>query len=99
MRDHLVGPETWDRSAGNLGLFWAVPGLITDCYWSMCYNLCNKLWFGCCWAKNGHGFRFHKVEPMQGERAAHGQPTAQFGTVKNSPSLHGWTKNVHVLFA
>ena len=28
--------------------------------------------------------RFHKVEPMLGERVVHGQPTAQFGTVKNS---------------
>ena len=65
----------------------------------MCYNLCNKLWFECCWAGNGHGFRFHFVEPMVGERDAHGQPTAQFGTVKNSPDLHDWTKNVHVLFA
>ena len=72
MRSRLVGPETWDRNARNLGLFWAVLRLITDCYWSMCYNLCNKLCFGCCWAGNGHGFRFHKVEPMLGERAAHG---------------------------
>ena len=99
MRGRLVGPETWDRSAGNLGLFWAVLGLITDCCWSMRYNLCNKLWIGCCWAGNGHGFRFHKVEPMLGKRAAHGQSTAQFGIVKNSPGLHDWTKNVHVLFA
>ena len=28
--------------------------------------------------------RFHKVEPMLGERATHGQPTARLGTVKNS---------------
>ena len=25
--------------------------------------------------------RFHKVEPMLGERAGHGQPTAHLGTV------------------
>ena len=37
--------------------------------------------------KNGHGFRFHKVELMLGERAAHGHPTAQFGTIKKSPVL------------
>ena len=98
MRGRLVGPETRDRSAGNLGLFWAVLRLITDCYWYMCYNLCNKLWFWCCWAENGHGFRFHKVEPMLGERAAHGQPTAQFGTVKNSPGLHGWTKKMSMCY-
>ena len=53
----------------------------------LCYNLCNKLWFGCCWAGNGHGFRFHKVDLMLGERAAHGQPTAQIGIVKNNPGL------------
>ena len=59
----------------------------------MSYNLCNKLWFGCCWAKNGHGFRFHKVESMLGERAARGQPTAQLGTVKNNPGLLDLTEN------
>ena len=29
--------------------------------------------------------RFHFVEPMLGQRAAHRQPTARLGTVKNSP--------------
>ena len=29
--------------------------------------------------------RFHKVEPMLGERAVHGQPITHLGTVKNSP--------------
>ena len=42
---------------------------------------------------NGHGFRFHKVEPMLGERVAYGQPTARLGTVKNSPDLLDWTEN------
>ena len=64
----------------------------------MCYNLCNKLWFGCCWAGNGHGIRFHKVEPMLGERDAHRQPTVQFGTVKNSPGLHDWTKKMSMCY-
>ena len=58
-----------------------------DCLGGLCDNLCNKLWFGCCWAGNGHGFRFHKVEPMLGERAVHGQPTACLETVKNSPDF------------
>ena len=58
----------------------------------MCYNLYNKSWFGCFWAGYGHGFRFHKVELMLGEWAAHGHPTAHLGTVKNSPSLLGWTE-------
>ena len=43
-----------------------------NCLSGLCDNLCNKLWFWCCWAENGHGFRFHKVEPMLGERAVHG---------------------------
>ena len=47
----------------------------------------------CCWAGNGHGFRFHKVEPMLGERVVHGQPTARLGTVKNSLGLLDWTEN------
>ena len=29
--------------------------------------------------------RFHKVESMLGEMAAHGQPTTRLGTIKNSP--------------
>ena len=41
-------------------------------------------------AENGHGFWFHKVEPMLDEWVAHGQPTARLGTVKNNPSLPGW---------
>ena len=59
---------------------------------SLCDNLCNKLWFGCFWAENYHGFRFHKVEPMLGEWATHRQPTARLGIVKNSPGLLGWTE-------
>ena len=63
-----------------------------DCLGGLCDNLCNKLWLGCFWAENGHEFRFHKVEPMLGEWAAHGQPTARLGTVKNSPDSLGWTE-------
>ena len=33
------------------------------------------------------------VEPMLGEKAAHGQPTVQFGTVKNSLGLLDQTEN------
>ena len=43
--------------------------------------------FGVYEAGNGHEFRFHKVEPMLGERAAHRQRTAQIGIVKNSSDL------------
>ena len=52
-----------------------------DCLCGLCYNLCIKLWFGCCWTENDHGFRFHKVEPMLGERAVHGQHMDGCGTV------------------
>ena len=44
--------------------------------------------FGVHEAENGHGIRFHKVEPMCVEWAAHGQPIVLFlGLLKNSP---GW---------
>ena len=36
---------------------------------------------------------FHKLEPMLGERAVHGQPTARLGTVKNSPGFLDRTEN------
>ena len=55
-------------------------------------NLCDKLCFGVFEAGNGHGFWFHKVVPMLGEWAAHGQPTARLGIVKNNPDLLGWTE-------
>ena len=61
---------------------WSVPKLgielleylepVLDCLGGLCDNLCNKLWFGCCWSGNDHGFWFHKLEPMLGERAVHG---------------------------
>ena len=41
------------------------------------------------------GSRFHKVEPILGERATHGQPTTRFGTVKNNPDC-SLIENVHV---
>ena len=63
---------------------------IWDTFWTV-HGL-----FGCCWAGNGHGFQFHKVEPMLGERAAHRQPTARLGTVKKSPGLLDLIENVHV---
>ena len=72
----LVGSKTWDLIVGIFGTHF---GQFTDYLGGLCYNLCNKLWFGCGWAGNGHEFRFHKVEPMFGERAVHGQPTAHFG--------------------
>ena len=65
-----------------------------DCLGSLCY-ICvfclmlnnMQIVFGVYKAGNDHGFRFHKVESMLGERATHGQPTTQIGTVKNSPDL------------
>ena len=86
----MVSPKTWDGIVGKIGTRF---GKFRECLGGLCDNLCNKLWFGHCWAGNGHGFRFHKVEMMLGEKAVHGQPTARFGTVKNSPSLLDWTEN------
>ena len=39
-------------------------------------------------AGNGHGIRFHKVEQMCGEWAAHGQPTILFWDCFYSPGLY-----------
>ena len=49
-----------------------------DCLGTLCYDLCNKLCFEVYEAGNGHGIGFPKVEPMFGEWAAHGKPTALF---------------------
>ena len=57
--------------------------------------LCVNCGFGCCWDENGHGFRVQR----SGTEVEEGVVRAVFGTVKNSPSLLGWTKNVHLLFA
>ena len=90
MSGHLIGPKIWDRIVEIYGTHF---GQFRGCFEWLCDNLCNKLWFGCFWAGNGHGLRFHKVEPMLGEWAAHRQPTARLETVKNSPGLLGWAKN------
>ena len=89
----LIGPKFWDRSVEILG---ACFGQSTDCLGNLCDNLCIKLCFGVYEAGNDHGFWFHKVEPMLGEWATHGQPTSHFGTVFNSPGLVGWTKILSV---
>ena len=70
MSGRLIGPKTWDLIVGKFGTHF---GQSMDCLGGLCDNLCNKLWFGCCWAQNGHGFRFHKVKSMLGERVVHGQ--------------------------
>ena len=36
-------PKLGTKLMEFLGPLWAVPGLIIDCYMSMCYNLCNEL--------------------------------------------------------
>ena len=79
----LIGPKTWDRIFGIYGTRF---GQFRGCFGWLCDNLCNKLWFGCFWARNGHG-------SMLGEWAAHGQPTTRLGTIKNSLGLLGWAEN------
>ena len=70
------------------------------CVCVFCLMLNNmKIVLGCMRPETAMDSRFHKVEPRLGERATHGQPTARLGAIKNSPGLHDWTKNVHVLYA
>ena len=45
----------------------------------LCYNYVLNYGLGVVGPKNCHGFRFHKVEPMLGERVVHRQPTSRFG--------------------
>ena len=55
MSGRIVSPKTWDLSDGNLGLFWAVSGLISDCYWSICVVcVLNCDWS--VWGRNGLEF-------------------------------------------
>ena len=69
-----------------------------DCLGCLCYDLCIKAYFGVYEVGNGQGIRFHNVEPMCVEWAAHGQPTVMFlGLLKTIPVGLNWTKNVHVL--
>ena len=75
MSGRLIDPKTWDRIMGNC---WSFFGQSTDCLGGLCWNLSNKLCYGVHEAGNGHGIKFHKVEPMFGEWAAHGQPTVLF---------------------
>ena len=84
MSGRFIGPKTRDRIVGKCGTRF---GQLRDCFGGLCDNLCNKLWFECCWVGNGHG-------SMLGEWATHGQPTARLGTVKNSPGMLSWTKIV-----
>ena len=68
-----------------------------DCLGALGHNLYNKLCFGVHEAGNDHGIRFHKVEPMCVQWAAHGRPTVLFlGLLKTVPVGLNWTKNVHV---
>ena len=78
MSGHLVGPKTWDRNAGNLGLFWAVPGQIYGLLLVHMRCLCVNCGFGCCWAENGHGVRFQRSGTEVEEEAVHEQPTHCF---------------------
>ena len=74
MSGRLIGAKSWDRSVETFG---ARFGQSMDCLSNLCDNLCIKLCFGVYEAGNGLGFWFHKVEPMLGEWATHGQPTAR----------------------
>ena len=74
MSGRLIGPKTWDI---NVETFGARFGQSTDCLGDLCDNLCIKLCFDVYETGNGHGFRFHKVEPMFDEWAAHGQLTTR----------------------
>ena len=70
-------------------------GLCCVCVFFLMLNN-MQIVFGCLRPEMAMDSRFHKVEPMLGERVAHGQSTVRLGTVKNSPGLLDWTENVLV---
>ena len=78
MSGRLVDPKTWDRNSRNLGLFWAVPGQIYGLLLVHMRCLCVNYGFRCCWAGNGHGFRFQRSGTEVEEGDVHGQPTHYF---------------------
>ena len=59
-------------------MFGACFGQSMDCLGNLYDKLRIKLCFDVYEARNGHGFWFHKVEPMFEEWVAHGHPTAGF---------------------
>ena len=71
-------------------------GQSTDCLGGLCYNLCNKLWFGCCWAGNGMDFGSTKWNRCLVRGLPTDSPLHGCGTVKNSPGLLVGPKMVHV---
>ena len=100
MSGRLISPES---SGLKCQKFRTRLGQSTDCLGGLfcvcvfCLMLNNmQILLGCMRPEMAMVSRFHKVEPILGERAAHGQPTARLGTVKNSPDLLDLTKNVYV---
>ena len=78
-------------------IFGAHFGQSTGCLGNLWCNLCNKLCFGVYEAGNGHGIRFHKVDPMFGEWAAY--DCSVLGLLKTVPICMNWTKTINLLCA
>ena len=93
----FIGLKTWDRSVRIFGARLDNPQQCMDSLGCLCCDLCIKSCFGVYETKNGHGIRFHNVEPRSVEWVAHGQPTILFlGLLKTVLVGLNWTKNVHV---
>ena len=88
MRGRLGSPENWDCMLEIFGTCFGQSqtdlGLKRD---PKCFTFVLNCGLGVVRPEMAMGSRFHKVEPMLGERAAHGQSTAWFGTIKNSLNL------------
>ena len=74
----MIGPKTWDRVVGILGLIWTIRNSAETDLGCLCWKLCIKLYCDVYEMGNDNGIRFQKVEPRLDEWAAHGQPTAGF---------------------
>ena len=59
----------------------------------LCYNLCNKLWFGCFRPEMAMDFGSTKWNRCFVRGLPTDSPLHVCGTVKNSPDLLDWTEN------
>ena len=78
--------EIWDYFRQSRDRF-------TDCYWSICIVLVVV------GPEMTMNFGSKEVEPRLRSGLSTDSPRTVFETLKNSPGLLSWTKNVHVLFA
>ena len=93
MRGRLISPKNLELKCWKFGSRFGQSIYFLG---GLCYNLCNKLWFGRCWAGNDHGFGSTKCNRCLVRGLPMDNPIHGCGSVKNSPGLLVRPKMVHV---